>query len=52
MSIDIPRLEPALLKQLQGKLKLPAYDPSAVGIGIVHIGPGAFFGRTRPGTQI
>lgn len=43
MSIDIPRLEPALLKQLQGKLKLPAYDPSAVGIGIIHIGPGAFF---------
>lgn len=43
MSIDIPRLEPALLQQLQGKLKLPAYDPSSTGIGIVHIGPGAFF---------
>lgn len=43
MSIDIPRLEPALLEQLQGKLKLPAYDPSSTGIGIVHIGPGAFF---------
>jgi fructuronate reductase len=43
MSIDIPRLQPALLEQLQGKLKLPAYDPSATGIGIVHIGPGAFF---------
>lgn len=43
MSIDIPRLEPALLQQLEGKLKLPAYDPSATGIGIVHIGPGAFF---------
>lgn len=43
MTIDIPRLEPALLEQLQGKLKLPAYEPSATGIGIVHIGPGAFF---------
>ncbi|MDR7120554.1 mannitol dehydrogenase family protein [Rheinheimera soli] len=43
MSIDIPGLQPALLEQLQGKLKLPAYDPSATGIGIVHIGPGAFF---------
>jgi fructuronate reductase len=43
MSIDIPGLQPALLQQLQGKLKLPAYDPSATGIGIVHIGPGAFF---------
>lgn len=43
MSIDIPRLQPVLLEQLQGKLKLPAYDPSATGIGIVHIGPGAFF---------
>lgn len=43
MSIDIPRLEPALLPQLEGKLKLPAYDPATTGIGIVHIGPGAFF---------
>jgi fructuronate reductase len=43
MSIDIPRLEPALLQQLEGKLKLPAYKPAETGIGIVHIGPGAFF---------
>ena len=43
MSIDIPGLQPALLQQLQGQLKLPAYDPATTGIGIVHIGPGAFF---------
>lgn len=43
MSINIPGLQPTLLQQLQGKLKLPAYDPTTTGIGIVHIGPGAFF---------
>ncbi len=43
MTIDIPRLEPVLLPQLESKLKLPAYKPAETGIGIVHIGPGAFF---------
>ena len=36
------RLSLATLHQLAGPVRLPAYDPAALDIGIVHLGLGAF----------
>lgn len=38
-----PLLQSALLAQLPEKVAVPSYVPANTGIGIVHIGPGAFF---------
>ena len=39
----LPRLANATLAQLPAEVLRPRYDRSRTGIGIVHIGPGAFF---------
>jgi fructuronate reductase len=38
-----PRLNEALMRQLAGAVRLPGYDRSAIGVGQVHLGVGAFF---------
>jgi fructuronate reductase len=38
----LPRLAPASLAELDGEVVLPGYDRSMVGVGIVHLGIGAF----------
>lgn len=40
--MSVPRLHPDTLAQLPGAVRRPAYDRSACGIGVVHLGLGNF----------